>query len=163
MKKFILFLFAITLLTTSCAEDHENLSNPQFSGINAMSNFGEPDSEHFGLLQSCPQTNQYQVRLRTLGGQFILPANVQPSTQYDVVITYTGAWVCCANPAYCFITKIGFTSADCLNSASGDVSFRITTNATLPPFGIIGVVGPTDCSGSLSSAQSCAMCWREIQ
>lgn len=102
--------------------------------------------------QSCPQTNSYTVQLETMGGTPISASAVSPSTQYRIRITYSGSWCCNQNVAYCVVLAYGF-SGGCSDSINGSTLIGITTDSSLPPFGIIGVVGPTDCSGSLSSAQ----------
>ena len=110
---------------------------------------------------SCPQTNTYSVRLTTLSGQTILASQAQPNTNYRIVITYTGNYVCCANPAY--VTTLAFGFSDGANDASnGNTTISIRTDPVLPPFGIIGVVGPTDCSGSRVSAENSPATQREI-
>lgn len=81
-----------------------------------------------------------------------LASAVSPSTQYRIRITYSGSWCCNQNVAYCVVLAYGF-SGGCSDSINGSTLIGITTDSSLPPFGIIGVVGPTDCSGSLSSAQ----------
>lgn len=110
---------------------------------------------------SCPQTSTYSVRLTTLSGQTVLASQVQPNTNYRIVITYTGNWVCCANVAY--VTTLAFGFSDGANDATnGNTTISIRTDPVLPPFGIIGVVGPTDCSGSRVSAENSVATQREI-
>jgi len=164
--KTLISLIVIFLAFTHCSE--KEMIDPEVSNASLLSSANTEFASFnlFGdntLMQStCPQTSTYSVQLRTLSGQLISRSNVLPNTQYDVVITYTGSFVCCANPAYCFISQVGFTSSNCLDASSGSRTFRITTNPVLPPFGIQGTIAPTDCSGSSSSVNNCFSCWREI-
>lgn len=118
----------------------------------------------FGILYNakgqCPspcsnQSSSYSALLFTVGGVKISPANVQPNTQYDIRIVYSGTYVSPLNAAYCIVFSSGFNSQQCRDAGSGNATIRITTSSSLPPFGIVGAVGPTDNSGSSSSAMNC--------
>jgi hypothetical protein len=103
--------------------------------------------------QTCPQTGSYTATLKNTSGQHVSPNQVTPSTNYIIDIDYSGAYVCCANPAYCVQTAVGFTGQMANESVNGSTTLAITTDAVLPPFGIIAVVGPTDCTGSCDSLE----------
>ncbi|PTB91030.1 hypothetical protein C9994_16260, partial [Marivirga lumbricoides] len=83
------------------------------------------------------------------------PSNAQPNTQYDIRIIYSGTYASPLNAAYCIVFSNGFTSQACRDAGAGNATIRITTSSALPPFRVIGAVGPTDNSGSSSSALNC--------
>lgn len=170
MTRFIFLLFmAVSLILSSCSETEH--VEPIATPISSTSIYPEtydlgPDfntkiNNLTGGRLACSQNSNYTVQLRTMGGLNISASQVQPNTQYRIVITYSGTYVCCANVAYCTVLAYGFTGG--ANDASnGSTTITITTDSVLPPFGIIGVVGPTDCSGSCSSAQSSTSTQKEI-
>lgn len=109
----------------------------------------------------CAQVATYSVKLRTVGGAAINPNAVAPNTAYRIHITYSGTYTCCSNGAYCVVLAYGF-NVTCVDAINGSAIMNITTNASLPPFGIIGVVGPTDCSGSVASATASTSTQKEV-
>lgn len=125
MKNLKIFSAIITLIIVSAA----------FAEVNAQ----------------CPQSASFTVKLRTLGGVFISAAQAQPNTQYDVVIQFVGTRPPSTNVAYCAQVALGYSGPVAKDASNGNATFRITTDAVLPPFGILGVYGPTNCSGSCSS------------
>lgn len=151
--KNLIVLVVLLLGFTNC--DESEVISPQ-TDLMMASTFGSKMSKNdinisdmYGR-SSCSQNLNFTVKLQTLSGVNINPANVQPSTQYKIIVTYTAPYVCCANVAYWTKYGVGFTNSgnDAIN---GNTTIRITTNPVLPPFGITGVVGPTDCSGGQSS------------
>ena len=179
MRKLLIYGFMIISLF-ACEDNQEietteSIKNSEFEELsNNMSSsvYSQPNyrlsQEFYDNVESldvgqnaCPQTNSYTVQLKTMTGQNIAAANVLPNTQYRIVISYSGSYVCCRNVAYCTVLAYGFTGG-ANDSTNGSTTITIRTDATLPPFGIIGVVGPTDCSGSCVSAQNSTATQKEI-
>lgn len=166
MKMRIILFILIIGISNACSDsDALNLNDSpsnQFGKNPIESGMGANVDEQILLgCGTCAQTDSYTVQLQTLGGTPIDPANVSPSTQYRIVITYSGSYPGCTNVAYCVVGAIGFTGG-CNDSTNGSTTITITTNSSLPGFGILGAVGPTDCSGSLASAQNNPSSWRDI-
>jgi hypothetical protein len=161
----------MTALFNACSDSEEVELNNSISDQHAMNPVlgGTPVAgatvrqETILGCEICAQTLNYTVQLQTVGGTPIDPANVVANTTYRLVITWVGKeYPGCENVAYCVVGAIGFTGG-CNDASQGSTIITITTNASIPPFGILGAVGPTDCSGSLSSAQGSEDSWQAVQ
>src|SRR5690606_3622826 len=82
--------------------------------------------------QTCPQTGSYTATLKNTSGQHVSPNQVTPSTNYIIDIDYSGAYVCCSNPAYCVETSVCFTGQMANEGVNESASLRIPSGAGLP-------------------------------
>lgn len=152
MKTLIVLMFVLVGFT-QCGETEE--VNPQMDSMSAsvldVANYSKYDGAANGR-SSCFLTNDFTARLYTTSGARILPANVQPNTNYSIRVRVNGSYVCCENPSYCITSPFGFsiTSGNPKDAINGDVDFTIRTNAALVPgIGIIGIVQAVGCNGTL--------------
>ena len=105
------------------------------------------------------QSGDFTAELYTLSGTKISKTQVQPNTEYDIRINYTGNYVYPTNSAYCVVVNVGF-ARKCIDAGNGNATIRIKTDPTLD-WGFHGAIGPTNPQGN--SASSCMSAWNPIQ
>ncbi|MBK6266030.1 hypothetical protein JKA74_13385 [Marivirga sp. S37H4] len=135
MKKSIKTLMIIALILAS---------NSLYSQINSTCN---------------SQSGDFTAQLYTLSGTKISTSQVQPNTEYDIRINYTGSWTYPTNAAYCVVVNVGF-ARKCIDAGNGNATIRIKTDPSLS-YGFHGAIGPTNPDGN--SASSCLSAWNPIE